>query len=102
MIGAKGHVQNDRTKGDHEDTRRREHPHRKNKEQDTSLTMPQEKGIFIEEIAQERTSSEDREKGYIIVEKMRHRKTSSRSRGRREHPYKTNDTKRYIETAAGR
>ncbi|EUD64328.1 hypothetical protein C922_05287 [Plasmodium inui San Antonio 1] len=102
MIGAKKHVQNDGTKQNPEATRRRKHPHKENKKQDPSLTMPQKKALFLEKIAHERTSSGRREKVYILVEKMTHRRTSSRSRGRREHPYKTNDTKQYIEAAAGK
>ncbi|EUD64922.1 hypothetical protein C922_04654 [Plasmodium inui San Antonio 1] len=101
MIIANKHIQDDGTKENPEDTRRRKHPHKKNKKQHHSGTIPQKKGIFIEEIAHERKSSGGRERGYIIVEKMTHRKTSSRSHGRREDPSRTNDTKQYIEAAAG-
>ncbi|EUD64410.1 hypothetical protein C922_05209 [Plasmodium inui San Antonio 1] len=63
MIGAKKHVQNDGIRENLEDTSRRKNPHKKNKKQDLSLTMPQKKGIFIEKMAHERTSSGGREKG---------------------------------------
>ncbi|EUD64034.1 hypothetical protein C922_05587 [Plasmodium inui San Antonio 1] len=59
---AKTSLQNDETKKYPEDTRRTKHLHNRNKEQNRILTIPQKRGIFIEEITHQGTSSEYHQK----------------------------------------
>ncbi|EUD65873.1 hypothetical protein C922_03597 [Plasmodium inui San Antonio 1] len=100
MIEAKEYLQKDEAKRRREASGGRKDLHKKNKEQNGIFTMSRKRGIFIEKITPKRISSKCREKGYIMIKKMTHRKTSSRSPGRKEHRYRTDDTKQYIQNTA--
>ncbi|EUD64479.1 hypothetical protein C922_05142 [Plasmodium inui San Antonio 1] len=59
----KGLLQNEATENHPENTRRRKHLHKENKEQNSILTTPQKRSSFIEKITHEGKSSECREEG---------------------------------------
>ncbi|EUD64475.1 hypothetical protein C922_05138 [Plasmodium inui San Antonio 1] len=57
IMNAKEHLQKEATSNHPENTRRKNNLHKKNKQRNSTLTMPRKKSIFMKEITPERTTS---------------------------------------------